>query len=179
MLSAAEASCNAGVLDRAQAELDAAAYRGHQRHLGLVQRVQGRIHHARRQPAKATSALLGAAASLGAVDIRLARDILLEASVEAQINGQLAPEGATRTDVAHAAQALPLTPSVTATIGDLLLDADTTLELHGLDAAALPLRHAVDAVRHEPADPPEMFQWLAAAPAPMPPSWPMSPGCTS
>jgi DNA-binding CsgD family transcriptional regulator/tetratricopeptide (TPR) repeat protein len=164
MLSAAEASCNAGVLDRAQAELDAAAaYRGNQRHLGLVQRVQGRIHHARRQPAKATAALLGAAARLGPVDIRLARDILVEASVEAQINGQLAPEGATRTDVAHAARALPLTPGVTATIGDLLLDADTTLELDGLDAASLPLRHAIDAARHEPAEPPEMIQWLAAA----------------
>ena len=164
MLSAAEASCNAGALDRAQAELDAAAaYRDDQRHLGLAQRVQGRIHHARRQPAKATSALLTAATSLGPVDIRLARDILVEAIVEAQINDRLAPAGATRTDVAHAAQALPLSPSATATIGDLLLDADATLQLHGLDAAAPLLRHAIDAVRHEPADPAEMFQWLAAA----------------
>lgn len=163
MLSAAEASCNAGALDRAQAELDAAAYRDDQRHLGLAQRVQGRIHHARRQPAKATSALLAAATSLGPVDIRLARDILVEAIVEAQINGQLAPEGATRTDVAHVAKALPLRPGTPGTIGDLLLDADATLQLHGLDAAAPLLRHAIDAVRHHAADPPEMFQWLAAA----------------
>ncbi len=164
MLSAAEASCNAGALSRAQGELDAAAaYRDDQRHLGLVQRVQGRIHHALREPAKATSALLAAATSLGPVDIRLARDILVEAIVEAQINGRLAPEGAARADVAHVAQALPLRPGTAATTGDLLLDADTTLQLDGLDAAAPLLRHAIDAVRHEAADPPEMFQWLAAA----------------
>jgi len=77
MLSAAEASCNAGALGRAQAELDeAAAYRDDQRHLGLAQRVQGRIHHSLRQPAKATSALLGRSHQPRPVDIRLARDIL-------------------------------------------------------------------------------------------------------
>ena len=164
MLSAAEASCSAGALGRAQAEVDeAAAYRDDQRHLGLAQRVQGRIHHALRQPAKATSALLAAATHLGPVDIRLARDILVEAIVEAQINGPLAPEGATRTDVAQVAQALPLPPGTAVTVGDLLLDADTTLQLRGLDAAAALLRQAIDAVRHEAGDAPEMFQWLAAA----------------
>ncbi len=164
MLSAAESSCSAGSLGRAQAELDeAAAYRDDQRHLGLAQRVQSRIHHALRQPAKATSALLAAARSLGPVDVRLARDILVEAIVEAQINGPLAPAGATRVDVARVAQALPLPPGTAATVGDLLLDADTTLQLGGLDAAAPLLRHAIDAVRHEAGDPPEMFQWLAAA----------------
>ncbi len=164
MLSAAEASCSAGALGRAQAEVDeAAAYRDDRRHLGLAQRVQGRIYHALRQPAKATAALLAAARSLGPVDIRLARDILVEAIVEAQINGPLAPEGATGTDVAHVAQALPRPPDTAATVGDLLLDADTTLQLHGLDAAAPLLRQAIDAVRHEAGDPPEMFQWLAAA----------------
>jgi DNA-binding CsgD family transcriptional regulator len=164
MLSAAEASCSAGALSRAQAELDeAAAYRDDPRHLGLAQRVQSRIHHALRQPAKATSALLAAARSLGPVDIRLARDILVEAIVEAQINGPLAPEGATRTDVARVAQALARPPGTAATVGDLLLDADATLQLRGLEAAAPLLRQAIDAVRHEAGDPPEMFQWLAAA----------------
>ena len=164
MLSAAEASCNAGALSRAGAELtEAAAYRDDLRHLGLAQRVQGRIHHAQRQPAKATSALLAAAITLGPADIRLARDIVVEAIVEAQINGRLAPEGATRIDVARVAQALPLPPGTTATTGDLLLDADTTLQLRGLDAAAPMLRHAIDAVRQQAADPAEMFQWLAAA----------------
>jgi hypothetical protein len=59
---------------------------------------------------QATRDLLAAAVMLGAVDFRLARDTLIEAAVEAQINGQFAPDGATRADVARAAQALPLTP---------------------------------------------------------------------
>ena len=164
MLSAAEASCHAGALGRAQAELDdAAAYHGDQRHRGLVQRVQGRIHQARRQPAKATAAFLAAAASLGPVDPRLARDILLEAVVEAKINGRLAPAGTTGADVARAAEALPLPPGAAATIGDLLLNADATLQLRGLDDAAPLLRQAIDAVGHQTAGSAEMFQWLAAA----------------
>jgi hypothetical protein len=77
---------------------------------GLARRAAGRIHHAQRQPAEATRDLLAAAVMLGAVDVRLARDTLVEAAVEAQINGQFAPDGATRADVARAAQALPLTP---------------------------------------------------------------------
>ncbi|MDT3443893.1 hypothetical protein [Pseudofrankia sp. BMG5.37] len=164
MLAAAEASCGSGALDRAQAELDAAAtYHDDPRHLGLTRRVQGRIHHAQRQPAKATRDLLAAAASLGPVDIRLARDILVEAAVEAQINDQLAPEGATRADVARAALALPLPAGMTSTVGDLLLDADTALQLHGLDVARPALRRAIDTVRRGDPDSPETLHLLAAA----------------
>jgi DNA-binding CsgD family transcriptional regulator len=164
MLTAAEASCGAGALDRAQAELGAAAsYHDDPRHAGLARRVQGRIHHAQRQPAEATRDLLAAAARLGPADVRLARDILIEAAVEAQINGQLAPEGATQADVARAAQALPLAPGMTATAGDLLLDADTTLQLRSLDAARPALYRAIDAVRHDSRDSPQMLNWLAAA----------------
>ncbi len=164
LLSAAEASGSAGALNRAQAEVDAAAtYRDDPRHTGLALRVQARIHHAQRQPAKATSALLTAATRVGPVDIRLARDILVEAIVEAQISGRLAAPGTTRRDVARVAQTLALPPGTAATIGDLLLDADTALQLRGLDAASPLLRGAIDAVRQETADPPEMFQWLAAA----------------
>jgi DNA-binding CsgD family transcriptional regulator len=164
MLSAAEASCSAGAPDRAQTELDeAASYREDQRHVGLTYRVQGHIDHARRQPARATASLLAAAASLAPLDIRMARDVLVEAVVEAQINGRLAPGGTGRTDVAHVAETLPLPPGLTATIGDLLLDADTVLQLHGLDAAAPLLHQAIDAVRRQTDDHLEMFQWLAAA----------------
>ena len=116
-----------------------------------------------RQPAEATRDLLAAAATLGPVDLRLARDVLVEAAVEAQINDQLAPDGATQADVARAAQALPLPPGMTPTVGDLLLDADTTLLLHGLAAARPALRHAIDAVRQGRPDAPEMLHWLAAA----------------
>ncbi len=164
MLAAAEASCGAGALGRAQAELDAAAsYQDDPRHAGLARRAQGRIHHAQRQPAAATRDLLDAAARLGPVDVRLARDILVEAAVEAQINDHLAPDGATRADVARIAQALPLAPGMTATVGDLLLDADIALHLRGLDAARPALDRAIDAVRHGSPDSPQVLHWLAAA----------------
>jgi DNA-binding CsgD family transcriptional regulator len=164
MLAAAEASCSAGVLGRAQAQLDAAgSYRDDPRHAGLARRAAGRIHHAQRRPADATRDLLAAAVMLGAVDIRLARDTLIEAAVEAQINGQFAPDGATRADVARAAEALPLNPGMTATVGDLLLDADAQLQLRGLDAARPALYHALDTVRQDSRDSPLLLHWLALA----------------
>jgi DNA-binding CsgD family transcriptional regulator len=164
LLSAAEASCGAGALRQAQAQLDQAAtdLAGHHDR-GLAQRVQGRVYHAQHEAAKATSAMLAAAAGLGPGDLRLARDILVEAIVEAQINGQLAPDGTTRGDVARAARSLPLPAGTQATPGDLLLDADTTLQLQGLTTAAPTLRAAIDAVRSGPSGSPERFQWLAAA----------------
>ena len=91
MLSAAEASCDGGTPARAQAMLDEAATYRDPRHHGQVERVQGRIWHTMRRPADATAALIDAATELGPVDVRLARDILVEAIVQAQINGQLAP----------------------------------------------------------------------------------------
>jgi len=164
MLAAAEASTGAGALGRARAELDAAAsYHDDARQAGLTRRAAGRLHHAERQPAEATRDLLAAAAMLGPVDLRLARDVLVEAAVEAQINDQLAPAGATQADVARATQALPLEPGMTRTVSDLLLDADTTLLLLGLAAARPALRHAIDAVRQGRPDTPEMLHWLAAA----------------
>ena len=164
MLAAAEASCAAGALGRAHTELSAVgSYHGDARHDGLTQRAAGRLHHAQRQPAEATRDLLAAAATLGPVDLRLARDVLVEAAVEAQINDQLAPAGATQADVARAAQALPLAPGMTRTVSDLLLDADTTLLLHGLAAARPALHRAIDAVRQGRPDAPEMLHWLAAA----------------
>jgi DNA-binding CsgD family transcriptional regulator len=163
MLSAAEASCNGGAPARAQAMLDeAAAYRD-PRHHGQAERVQGRIWHTMRRPADATAALIAAATELGPVDVRLARDVLVEAVVQAQINGQLAPDGARPADVARVARSLPLPSGTPATVGDLLLDADTTLQLQGLRAAAPQLRRAISAARHEAGTAPETFRWLAAA----------------
>ncbi len=163
MLSAAGAACDGAAPDRAQAMLDEAAVHRDPRHQGLVARVQGRIWNTMRRPADATAALLGAATGLGPIDIRLARDVLVEAVVQAQINGQLAPDGTTPADVARVASTLPLPPGASATVGDLLLDADTTLQLQGLRAAAAPLRRAISAARHEAGTAPESFRWLAAA----------------
>jgi hypothetical protein len=164
LLTAADAAAVAGVPDRAQALLDeAATYQSDRRHLGQVHRVQARIHRLRRQPAAATSALLAAARQLGTVDVRLSRDILLEATVQAQISDRLAPPGTTRADVARLARLLPLPSTVPPTVGDALLDADTDLQLAGLAAAAPALRKGIDAARAGASDAPEVFQWLAAA----------------
>jgi DNA-binding CsgD family transcriptional regulator len=154
----------AGTPGRAQALLDeAAAYRADRRHIGLAQRVQARIYRLLRDPAAATSALLAAAAELGPADIRLARDILVEAVVQAQISDRFAPPGTARADVARVARSMPLPADAEATAGDALLDADTILQLEGLSAAAPALQHAIAAVRRAGPEAPELFQWLAAA----------------
>ncbi|MFK0158502.1 AAA family ATPase [Streptomyces sp. NPDC090493] len=164
LLDAAEAGAVAGSPGRAQALLDeAAAFREDPHHSGLVQRAQARIHRLTGAPAAATYALLTAARQLGPVDIRLARDILVEALVQAQISGPLAPEGASRRSVAETARSLPLPAGAAATTGDAVLDADMTVQLEGLAAAGPKLRLAIEAVRREESTGPELFQWLAAA----------------
>jgi hypothetical protein len=52
---------------------------------------------------------------------------------------------------------------VTATAGDLLLDADTQLQLRGPDAARPALYGAIDAVRQGSPDSPQPLHWLALA----------------
>jgi DNA-binding CsgD family transcriptional regulator len=164
LLGAAEASAVAGSPGRAQALLDdAAANRLNRRDNGLAQRVQARIHRLTGAPAAATYALATAARELGPVDIRLARDILVEALVQAQISGSLAPQGASRLSVAETVRTLPLPAGMPATTGDVVLEADTALHLDGLESAGPMLQKAVDAVRHERGTAPEMFQLLAAA----------------
>lgn len=163
LLAAAEASAVAGSPGRAQALLDeAAVYRDDQRRNGMVQRVQARIHRLTGAPAAATYALLTAARELGPVDIRPARDILVEALVQAQISGSLAPPGATRRNVAETVRSLPLPAGMRATTGDLVLEADTAVHLEGLAGAGPRLQRAVAAVRQEESTAPELFQLLAA-----------------
>ena len=65
--------------------------------------------------------------------------------------------------MARVARSLPLPPGSPATVGDLLLDADTTLQLEGLQAAVPQLRRAISAARHEAGPAAETFRWLAAA----------------
>ncbi|MEV6041209.1 AAA family ATPase [Nonomuraea sp. NPDC052116] len=164
LLGAAETGAVGGSPGRAQALLDeAAAYRADRRYNSLVQRVQARIHRLTGAPAAATHALLTAARELGPVDIRLARDILVEALVQAQISGSLAPQGASRLGVVETARSLPLPAGMPVTTGDVVLEADTAVHLEGLGSAGPRLRQAIEAVRHEESTAPELFQWLAAA----------------
>ncbi len=164
VLGAAEAAAMAGSPGRAQALLDeAAAHRGDRWHNASVQRVQARIHRLTGLPAAATDALLTAARELGPVDARTARDMLVEALVQTQISGPLAPQGASRLSVAQTVRSLPLPAGTPVTTGDLVLEADTTLHLEGLDTAGPQLQRAIEAIRREVPTAPELFQWLAAA----------------
>ncbi|MEV6171617.1 AAA family ATPase [Streptomyces sp. NPDC051954] len=164
LLKAAEASVMAGAPGRAQALLDeAAVHRLDRLSNGLAQRARARVHRLTGAPAAATDALLSAARELGTVDLRLARDILVEALVQAQISGSLAPQGASRRGVAEAARSLPLPAGMPATTGDVVLEADTAVHLEGLAGAGPLLKQAIKAVRHEESTAPELFQWLAAA----------------
>ncbi|MEY9967029.1 DNA-binding CsgD family transcriptional regulator [Streptacidiphilus sp. MAP12-16] len=164
LLAAAESSAMAGSPGRAQALLDeAAAYRADRRHNGQIQRAQAHVHRLMGEPARATNALLAAARELGPVDIRLARDVLVEALVQAQISDALAPRGATRRSVAEAVRALPLPQHVQATTGDVILEADTALHLEGLAAATPLLKEAIAAASSENSTAAELFPWLAAA----------------
>ncbi|SEC74673.1 regulatory protein, luxR family [Streptomyces sp. 3213] len=164
LLSAAEASVVAGAPGRGQPLLDAAAaYQADQHHNGQVQRVQARIHRLAGDTGAAAGALLSAARQLAPIDIRMARDILVEAVVQAQIGGSLAPAASTRRAMAQLIRDLPLPPAMDRTPGDALLDADATLHIEGIAAAAVQLHRAIDEVRQAPATAPELFQWLAAA----------------
>ncbi|WP_459799607.1 AAA family ATPase [Herbidospora sp. RD11066] len=145
LLTAAEAAVVGGSADMAQTLLDEADP-GHQ---SRAYRIQARIHRLRGEPAAATASLLAADEHFRDTDV------LVEALVQAQISGDLAPN---RQRVAEAVRALPAGPAVT--VGDLLLDADTALHLDGLHVAAPMLAGAVAAVRTaEPAS----AEWLAAA----------------
>ncbi|MEY9967041.1 DNA-binding CsgD family transcriptional regulator [Streptacidiphilus sp. MAP12-16] len=164
LLQAAEASVVAGSPGLAQAQLDEAnALINDQRQRGMALRVQARVHRLAGAPGEATAALLAAARELGPTDIRTARDILVEALVQAQISESLAPQGATRLSVAEAVRSLPLPPGEPVRAGDLMLEADTALHLEGLDRATPLLKAAITAAAGEQATAPEFFQLLAAA----------------
>ncbi|MGH1551707.1 hypothetical protein ACRAWF_04525 [Streptomyces sp. L7] len=56
----------------------------------------------------------------------------MEALVQAQISGSLAPEGASRRSVAETVRSLPLPAGVPATTGDVVLEADTAVHLEAV-----------------------------------------------
>jgi hypothetical protein len=121
------------------------------------------MHRLAGAPGEATADLLAAARTLGPVDLRLARDVLVEALVQATISACLAPRGASSLDVAEAVRSLPLPAEVPVRAGDLMLEADTALHLEGLARATPPFKEAIAAAAAEQATAPEFFQTLAAA----------------
>ena len=160
VLAAAEAETMAGASLRAQALLDSVTGQlDDPLQLIAAQRVQGAIRHALDQTAQTASILLGAAQQLAPLDVGQARAALVDALAAARISGRLAARGAGDADIARAARSMPLPSTSAATIGDLLLDADTTLLLDGHQAAAPLLRQAVTALLGAPLNSGELLTW--------------------
>src|SRR5215467_13790196 len=160
VLAAAAAEVTAGAPLHAQALLDGVAGRldDPRQHIA-AQRIEGAIHYALNQTGQTASILLNAAQQLAPLDISQARAALLDALTAARIGGRLAASGVDDTDVARAARSMPLPPQSAVTVGDLLLDADTTLLLDGPDAAAPLLRQAVTALLAAPLKSADMLSW--------------------
>ena len=163
LLAAARAESTAGDPEQAQVLLDRSRDRaGGPLHDGLAKRAQGEIHQALSQPAEAAAVLLGAAAQLAPLDVRLARSALLDALSSAAISGPLALDDATDVDIARAARAAALPAGEVPGLGDLLLDAHATLILDGHRAAAPLVHTAVSALQRDRSESAEMLAWLEA-----------------
>ena len=164
LLAAARAEATAGAPRKAQALLGRSLDRpADPLQDGLAKRTQGAIFHALSQPAEAAAVLLAAGTELAPLDVRLARGALLDALAAVRISGPLALAGATDIEIAAAARRLPLPAEAAATIGDLLLDADTALALGDRHAAVRMAESAITALAHDQSESSEMLGWLEAA----------------
>jgi DNA-binding CsgD family transcriptional regulator len=160
VLAAAQAENTAGASLRAQALLDSVAGDLDDPHQRIVaQRLQGAIYYALMQPAKTAAILLDAARQIAPVDAGQARDALLDALAASRVSGRLAATGASGADIARAVRSMPQAPRSAGSIGDLLLDADTTLLLDGHEAAASQLSRAVALLREAPMESADLLTW--------------------
>lgn len=160
VLAAAQAENTAGASLRAQALLDSVAGDLDDPHQRIVaQRLQGAIYYALMQPAKTAAILLDAARQIAPVDAGQARDALLDALAASRVSGRLAATGASGADIARAVRSMPQAPRSAGSIGDLLLDADTTLLLDGHEAAASQLSRAVAILREAPMESADLLTW--------------------
>ena len=162
-LKAAETLTDTGALGPAQAMLDVSATQEDDpRHRALIGWVQGRISFLSGRPAEATSNLLAAAREMAAVDARAARDILVEAMVQAWTSGSLAPPGVTEDDVARAVLDVPLPDGEPPGTGDVLVEARLALLDKDLVTAAPALRRATAVVEQDTTTGPRRLHWLSA-----------------
>ena len=159
VLAAAQAETTAGASLHAQTLLDSVTGQlDNPGQRSQAQRVQGAIHYALDQAGETALILLGAARQLAPIDVGQARGTLLDALAAARIRGRFAADGASDADIARAARSMP-PPQSAASIGDLLLDADTALLLDGHEAAAPLLRRAVATLQETPIDSADLLTW--------------------
>jgi DNA-binding CsgD family transcriptional regulator len=160
ILAAVQAENTAGASQRAQALLDSvAAELADPRQRIVAERLQGAIHFALNQPAQTASILLAGARRIAPLDPGQARAALLDALAATRVSGRLAPAGAAGPDIARAVRSLPPAPASESSVGDLLLDADTSLLLDGHEAAAPLLGRAVAGLQQTPARSPDLQIW--------------------
>lgn len=126
-------------------------------------RLEGALRYTVGETSQTVSILIGAAEAFRPFDIHIARDTLLQAMAAARITGAFTAPGESEVDVALAARAMPLPPGCEPTIGDLLLDGESTLFLDGVTTAAPLFRRAMAAIDGDPADSEEMLRWLGVA----------------
>jgi DNA-binding CsgD family transcriptional regulator len=160
ILAAVQAETIAGAPLRAQALLDSVAGElADPRQRIAAERLQGAIHFALNQPEQTASILLAGARRIAPLDPGQARAALLDALAATRVSGRLATGGAAGPDIARAARSLPPVPASEASVGDLLLDADTSLLLDGHEAAAPLLGRAVAALQQIPERSPDLQIW--------------------
>ena len=160
ILAAVQAETIAGAPLHAQALLDSVAGElADPRQRIAAERLQGAIHFALNQPEQTASILLAGARRIAKLDPGQARAALLDALAATRVSGRLATAGAAGPDIARTARSLPPAPASEASVGDFLLDADTSLLLDGHEAAAPLLSRAVAALRQIPERSPDLQIW--------------------
>ena len=159
ILAAVQAETIAGAPLRAQALLDSVGELADPSQRIAAERLQGAIHFALNQPEQTASILLAGARRIAPLDPGQARAALLDALAATRVSGRLATAGSAGLDIARAARSLPPASASEASLGDLLLDADTSLLLDGHEAAAPLLSRAVAALQQIPERSPDLQIW--------------------
>ena len=147
LLAAAEAALTAGQPVRASALLDKAMPQlGDPLARAQARRLQGMIRLALGQSDEAAPVLLAAAHAFAPIDVRMARETLLEALEAALYTGWSASR-AVLLEIAGAARALPGPARSEASAADLLLDGFAARAADGYPASVPLLRHGVAKLR--------------------------------
>jgi DNA-binding CsgD family transcriptional regulator len=123
-------------------------------------RLEGSIRYTVGEVDGTVGLLLDAAKMYAPLDIRAARDTLLDALAAARIPGLLSLPGERMSDVAAAARDLSLLTDMTPTIGDLLLDGYVAILENDQATGQQLLTEALAALEDDQRDDEPMLRWL-------------------
>ncbi len=160
-LAAAERHLIAGFRVRSRRVLDEFAgdiTDPHQR--ARASRLEGNIRYTIGEVDGTVGLLLDAAKTYAPLDIRAARETLLDALAAARIPGVLGVPGERMMDVAAAARECSLPSGMTPTVGDLLLDGYVAILQRDQATGQQLLSEALDALESDHRDDEPMLRWL-------------------